>query len=330
MAFVQLNNTKCGHFSVKWEINDIDNVREKRLESARFCCPSSKHVFRLFLWPISEREEDKDFLSLFLGYEVKYSSEPKVSAKYTVTLYDRNNIKHVTQNVGFHTFSVETFLNYGMYRFMRRSDLKFINDCNGSKSKITIITEIEEAEDLITDVIDNKAQQFKTICDLSSLWKRKTLTDVDINVNGVIISAHKAILSSASEEFATMFESNPEQICFEIQDFNETVVRKAIEFIYCSKLDDFQELCCDLLLFAHKFKIKGLHSFIENELLQSLTINNAIDYISIADKTEANSLKTTCIQLICKNSKTIAAQEKFQLLESNVAKELFTALIKIK
>ncbi|RWS29435.1 speckle-type POZ protein B-like protein [Leptotrombidium deliense] len=326
MASFQLNTTKCGKFTVKWEIKNIFDLKEKRLESSRFCCPSGKHVFRLFLWPISEREEDKDFVSLFLGYEIKHSKETKVSAKYSVSLLDRNNVKIISQDVGFHTFSVQTFLNYGMYRFLKRTNLYFINE--GSLSgKVTIVADIEEAEDVISDFITEKPIEYSTHCDLESLFKNKTLTDVDINVNGVIIAAHKAILASASQMFLSQFEANRDQVCFEIQDFSENVVRKAIEFIYTSKLEDFNEICFDLLQFAFKYEVKGLHSFIESYLIDSLSLHNVIDSIAIADKTEAKTLKSLCIQLICKNSKAIATNEKLQSLDSSVAKELFSALI---
>ena len=144
----QLSRTCVNSFSLVWEINNFLAVDAKRIESTRFSCPSNRHVYYLTLYPKGEREEDKDFVSIFLIYDLKNAREGKIVARHTVALLGEDGTRFNAIDTGFHTFSMSTYFNYGLYKFIR---LQEILQKPGilPKGRLRVFVEIQEFTDCL-------------------------------------------------------------------------------------------------------------------------------------------------------------------------------------
>ncbi len=67
-----------------------------------------------------------------------------------------------------------------------------------------------------------------------------------------------------------------------------------------------------LLLIADKYQIKSLVQDCEKEMVKWLDMNNAIDFLNVADQTRANHLKDEASSFIAKNLKSLKNSSKWK------------------
>jgi len=136
----------------------------------------------------------------------------------------------------------------------------------------------------------------------SKLLDESLYHDFMIVTNENAISVHKMILCNASNVFkaAVVHPLKEARINrYEIKDFDHNIVVNALKFIYSGKIKiEDDAMACQLLLFADKYEIKLLLKKVEMYLIRQLTIDNAIDFERIAEKTKAMRLKTVSNQVI--------------------------------
>jgi hypothetical protein len=126
-----------------------------------------------------------------------------------------------------------------------------------------------------------------------------------------------------------MVECTSNQIV--MSDFRCNVVREFVRFLYT-------DTCCDasmlmqharsLLALAHKYEVKGLVHECERYLVGTLSADNAVELLQLADKYESKELKGRALQFIKINFSSIIQQSSlfYESLTLELKRDLITAL----
>ena len=92
------------------------------------------------------------------------------------------------------------------------------------------------------------------------LWKEQDLADVTLStMNNHHIRAHKVILSSASNLFKNIFQTNQSQnTLIYLKDINHKTLERIIEFIYMGQCEIDQTHLNDFLMTGKSLEVVGL------------------------------------------------------------------------
>ena len=128
---------------------------------------------------------------------------------------------------------------------------------------------------------------------------------------------HKAILANRSDFFARLFSSQEwiesERNTFQINGHDPAVVKQMLEFVYAYQIPDGTESSLDLLLIANQFNLKDLIKFCEAMIAKTLSCDNALKILRVADEVPAAShLKEYVVQFVAKNISTLMDTEDWK------------------
>jgi hypothetical protein len=163
------------------------------------------------------------------------------------------------------------------------------------------------------------------INNLSQLLASKLLADVHFIVQGKKISAHKAILASASPVMKAMFLDNTFlkgiSQTIEISDVSFEVFKHLLDFMYSGKVpitEVSDPLIEWLLIAAMKYEIQSLKDLCEEVLVQRVCPENAVPYLRIAHLSFAHKLMQASLECIDNNRQCIwSAQEWNDLMKEH-------------
>ena len=159
----------------------------------------------------------------------------------------------------FQSFSKDDNI-HGITKFMKRNQL--INDYV-TDDKLVIRIKI-----LASDCFYKQDDITLGVNDMSCLW-----ADIQINVNGNVISAHKSALK-ASSELKRMIEENGNEI--HLQDVTHQVFMEVLRFMYTGTIGQIEmEICNELLLAAQRFHLSQLKEACEKKLEQWNSMGNS-------------------------------------------------------
>jgi speckle-type POZ protein len=147
---------------------------------------------------------------------------------------------------------------------------------------------------------------------LSQLLASTLLADVHFIVQGKKISAHKAILASASPVMKAMFLDNKflqgNSQTIEISDVSLEVFKHLLDFVYSGKVPSTEvsdPLIEWLFIAAMKYEIQSLKDLCEEVLVQKVSPGNAVPYLRIAYVSSAHKLMEASLQCIDDNRQCI-------------------------
>ncbi|XP_065218140.1 protein roadkill-like [Planococcus citri] len=167
-------------------------------------------------------------------------------------------------------------------------------------------------------------------CDLSdnlnSLLENPKFADVKLSVNGKSYLAHKAVLAARSRVFARLFEDLDEEdgkkrnkIIMNGTYFDEDVMKAMLQYIYTGKCEAINRSADRLLVVADEYELDGLKKSCSKLLEGSLSVENAINTLQLADTHHSNELKSRAIDFIVENSvQVLNTTEWKNMLTSNV------------
>ncbi|XP_044015086.1 speckle-type POZ protein-like [Aphidius gifuensis] len=162
-----------------------------------------------------------------------------------------------------------------------------------------------------------------SISGLPSYLENERFSDIILEVDGKEFKAHKMILSLKSPVFSAMFdhesmkESRDNRVV--IKDIDADVVKQMLEYIYTGKTPSKINDCVhDLIGAADKYHIDDLREICENNLMEKLTVDNAVHTLIVADRYDAKELKTKVVEFIKQNVSIIDSAD-FEALKSNNA-----------
>ncbi|CAA7028876.1 unnamed protein product [Microthlaspi erraticum] len=139
---------------------------------------------------------------------------------------------------------------------------------------------------------------------------------------GSAISVHKVILASRSEVFKKILESDEVKISAEkvetvtLSEMKQGELEAFVEFIYSdgSLLSaKMKQHVGSLYLAADKYVILHLLDLCRSELLSTLSPENALDFLELAQIPDDKILNDAAFGVIKTNISTIASSEKFKV-----------------
>lgn len=291
------------------------------------------------IYPGGFNEESAGFLSCFVSYHSKGS----IRAAYTISVINQKGWKnHFVKSNGVKDFrdnALDPFSIYGEAKFLSNTDMKTPASGVCVDDKIIIKVDLTTYGEVEQHIKSSCAQNLgsparvKTIHDeLSGILFKSSSSDVVIKAGAESIHAHSFILSLRSEVFRAMFnspmkESETREII--IPDFEAPVIKDFLSFIYTDRCDQkVLEQHGELLLaMACKYQVMGLETHCENFLCATLTVQNVVNLLCLADMYGANNLKHRSLQFIAHNAKiVIEAPGFFDSLGFQLCQEVLKAV----
>ena len=119
---------------------------------------------------------------------------------------------------------------------------------------------------------------------LAEQWQAGKLCDVELNVEGKKISAHKNILAASSPYFHSLFlgdfkESNWSEIS--ILGFTHTAMRVILNAIYTNKLELTNGTVGEILAAADFLQISGISELCEKHMLRNLSCETCFQFLKL-------------------------------------------------
>lgn len=135
------------------------------------------------------------------------------------------------------------------------------------------------------------------------MFDNQILSDFRLKTkDGKILKAHKAILVARSPMFYAMLISNmqePTEDFANISDYDSIIMKEVLRFIYYNDVEDLQGIAHDLVFAAEKYHVKYLKELCLDTLIASLSIENALKLLMIADRlSNASELFNESVKVI--------------------------------
>ncbi|OXU27076.1 hypothetical protein TSAR_014473 [Trichomalopsis sarcophagae] len=99
-----------------------------------------------------------------------------------------------------------------------------------------------------------------------------------------------------------------------ISDLEDAVFEGVLYFVYTGKTKNLKKHAAKLMAAADKYQLDGLKSICSEELLRSLTVNNAINTLVVADLYNVADFKLKVIDFINEHAKRVVNTPAFKAL----------------
>ena len=150
----------------------------------------------------------------------------------------------------------------------------------------------------------------KCLEDLGNIFNDSSFSDFTVACQGREFMCHQAILAGRSTYFHKMLSHDmeeKEQKCVDIQDFTADIVKEMLLYIYTGKAGDLEENAAGLLAAAEKYDLQELKRMCEESLCSTMTTDNVLDMLVLADHNNADLVRTAALKLIVENGDQIVA-----------------------
>lgn len=154
--------------------------------------------------------------------------------------------------------------------------------------------------------------QHPGMLDTKSLYLSERFSDVVIQCKDKEFPAHRVVISSKSDVFATMFNSpmkESKEGRLIIEDAEPDVVEQMLNFIYTGEAD-FNKLASELFLIADKYCIRDMKEISENILVQKVDENNFLDLYPVGKLLSSTKMIDRCYEIFKRKRKDILKTEK--------------------
>ena len=158
-------------------------------------------------------------------------------------------------------------------------------------------------------------------------------SDVNLVLDGTLIPAHKAVLAARSSYFEAMFRSyNPEdsrvEICIGDMVPSRQSVNSLLRYIYHGDVKMPPE--DSLYLFSapafYIFTNNRLQVFCKHNLERNVTVDNVIQILEAADKSQTQDMKKYALTLIVKHYEKVARLPRLRSLSKPLLLDILQAL----
>jgi hypothetical protein len=164
------------------------------------------------------------------------------------------------------------------------------------KKNITIICKIKSCHGVLN--IIEPEPILKSIPIISTLTKDLTAakknSDFTIKVDDVQFPINTFILAARSDVFSRLFSTEMierAESVLHIEDVKPEVVEEFIYYIYNDTTSKLKLFPLELYIIADKYNVKGLKMLAEEELINTMSVNNVLSILFVADGSENIRLK---------------------------------------
>lgn len=143
----------------------------------------------------------------------------------------------------------------------------------------------------------------------------RTKNDVHFHCSdGIVIHAHKLVLSSMSPYFASIFTEswdkwNPDGIWYTSDTSDEMGIILAAMYTGSIEKEDLRKYPFEILSLAKKLQLEILIQIVEIFLKRSIQISNVKKLLLSSDEYKLNRLKNACFNFIKMNAEDVFADE---------------------
>lgn len=124
--------------------------------------------------------------------------------------------------------------------------------------------------------------------DLLKMLDELLFTDFELKCSdAVTLKCHKNILAARSPIFYAMISADlreAQQGFVNIREFNSTIMRQVLRFIYSENVEDLDKIACDLIGAAQKYQLEDLKKKCIGSIYKNLTKDNAVEVLQIVRK----------------------------------------------
>lgn len=316
-----ITQIKLVTFNYMWTIDNYSFVNletGKSLPSPTFLAANNQSKWQLLLYPGGKNEETKSYVAVFLTL----ASPDKIMAQYEFCIIDENGEE---QNVCKCAPSLFTKSNGFGSNFILKSTLEQKPGSLLPNDRLNILCKMRISANDVRHLTEANAIQLKASkhtlsSDLEALFENKQFTDVELNVNGVTLHAHRIILASRSPVFCAMFQNDmkeKKERKIDISDVQPKVMKEVLRYLYTETVNGLSSMGKDIMAVADKYDLQGLKIMCEKALSDDFTIGNVIEILVYADIYNANHLKKQAMLFINKHSKELIDKPEFKALEKS-------------
>ena len=181
------------------------------------------------------------------------------------------------------------------------------------------------------------------------LYADKEFVDVKILCNGKTFHCHKNVLSCQSEVFKTMIKNKAIEYALiknksltekktgimkiEENDFSSDVMEQLLYFVYHDKVKDAKMINTDLLLAADMYNMQGLVDECCKHFESTLSLQNALDILVLAETTNQKNLFDTASRFVGKNLGKLDKSSAYQEMVNENPKmftRVFSKMLEVK
>uniref|UniRef100_A0A0K8TC02 BTB domain-containing protein n=1 Tax=Lygus hesperus TaxID=30085 RepID=A0A0K8TC02_LYGHE len=155
---------------------------------------------------------------------------------------------------------------------------------------------------------------------LHSFMKAGMYTDVNFVIGTCTIKAHKAVVASCSQVFQTMFDTSMNEAHTSevvITDVDEKAFSVFLDYIYIRDVGIVKNYVRELLMLADKYDIEPLALVCDNVIQCSLTAENAVESLLLANLHRRDRLKNQITLFIKGHLNDVSATANWAKLDDN-------------
>ncbi|KAH6785777.1 hypothetical protein C2S51_038232 [Perilla frutescens var. frutescens] len=188
----------------------------------------------------------------------------------------------------------------------------------------------------IEDTMRHLATQSSLKC-LSRMLNESLFTDITINTADGKLQAHRAILSTSSPVFHSMFMHDlkeKESSTIDIEDMTLESCMALLSYIYGTiNQEDFWKHRLALLGAANKYDMTDLKDACEESLLEDINLENVLERLQEAWLYQLNKLKKGCLTYLLDFGKIYDVREEmndfFRKADRELVVEMFQELLAV-
>lgn len=322
-----------------WEVDAFSKQAEAKDTSYFFSSNDNKFFLRLY--PQYEIRHMLNHVAVYLHRGPPYGKD--LSVLYKVAMIDSNGDKCFPEAIktDFNDKNKGLPANGGLYYISRDYLFDRANKLLSS-DRLTIFCEVELLSDPdpsspitetspATTPIELTEENRKMIGDLDSLLESGKFADVTLVVGDSELKAHRAILASRSNTFDSMFESGESR--YELADIDLEVAEHTLRYIYTGLVPPLGTYGREIFVAADKYQLDSLKMLAEDSLAGSLTVENVIHVLVLADQHSASKLKQIALAFITKNARPVMATEAWEQMGVErplLLMQLYKDLVQVK
>jgi len=315
-------DTKYDHaWSIANFTRKMDMENGEELKSGVFSIKTKDRQTDWFMRinPNGEEKSCKGFVSLFLYKDG--NCEVPINADIIFNIVDKDGVKTRAKRCEYTFEKNLSSDNRGFAKFVSHSELRHPQLNLLPNDTLTILCEISITGDNVvtsgtTRPVHGRAgrAQEPMSClanDICALFKQGKLADCTVACEGREFRCHKNILAGRSTVFDAMFTHDMEEnrnSKVDIVDLDGDTVHDMIVYIYSGKVTDMEDKATGLLSAAEKYDLKELKTMCETALCDTITQDNVLDLLVLADLHGACTLRSLALKFIVDNGKEIVAQ----------------------
>lgn len=268
------------------------------------------HLLHIF---VCNRQECK------FSIAISWSTDMKIDKK--------NGAVYLSQSLKEHSFkkTKEMSQNYLTTYSFSPFDVDLLKD---RKLYIAVSFDCSETRGISLSLIE----EVKLRHDFGALLEDPIGADFVIeSADGTKFKVHKILLGAHSEVFKAMLKEETAESqngCVKLVDVGKEDLQCILEYIYTGTIKDLENCnCCNMLMLADRYNIKGLREISQYALAQQLSVDNAIEIFMVSDLYNSEVLKIAALKFIKKNSSVIPSSAFKEINNADLMRQLCEFLI---